>query len=179
MSLNRLFPRPQSPISTQRCSFSLFGLVGVPFVTIPTTQLDIPFTNIGANDSVLEHSPQYVPINKFKANLEHLIAMVHNSTSEYYSPDTRVLLLTPPPVGEAQRNADLASRNPPLKPDREWNNTKAYADAVIEIGKGKPRVGVVDMWEAIWVAAGEDVARLPEFLNDGLHLTVAGYQVSK
>lgn len=148
-------------------------------LTIPTTQLDISFTNIGANDSVLEHSPQYVPINKFKANLEHLIAMVHNSTSEYYSPHTRILLLTPPPVGEAQRNADLASRDPPRKPDREWNNTKAYADAVIEIGKGKPRVGVVDMWEAIWMAAGEDVTRLPEFLSDGLHLTVAGYQVSK
>jgi lysophospholipase L1-like esterase len=32
--------------------------------------------------------------------------------------------------------------------------------------------------EAIWGAAGQDVARLPEFLSDGLHLTVAGYQVS-
>ena len=108
-----------------------------------------------------------------------MIAMVHDSTSEYYSPHTRILLLTPPPVGEAQRNADLASRNPPRQPDREWNNTKAYADAVIEVGTGMPRVGVVNMWEAIWGAAGEDVARLPVFLSDGLHLTVAGYQVSK
>lgn len=86
--------------------------------------------------------------------------------------------MTPPPIGEAQRNADLASRDPPKKPDREWNNTKAYADVVIEVGKGKSRVEVVDIWEAIWTAAGEDVARLPEFLSDGLHLTVAGYQVS-
>jgi lysophospholipase L1-like esterase len=148
-------------------------------LTIPTTHLAISFIVIGANDSVLEHSPQYVPIDKFKANLEHLIAMVHDSTSEYYSPHTRILLLTPPPVGEAQRNADLASRNPPKQPDREWNNTKAYADAVKEVGKGKPKVGIVDIWEAIWGAAGKDVAGLPEFLSDGLHLTVAGYEVSK
>jgi hypothetical protein len=105
--------------------------------------------------------------------------MVHDSTSEYYSPHTRILLLTPPPVGEAQRNAELASRNPPKKPDREWNNTKAYADAVIEVGKGKPRVEVVDIWTSIWASAGKDVAGLHEFLSDGLHLTVASYQVSK
>ena len=147
-------------------------------LTAATTHLTFYFDIIGANDSVLEHSPQYVPIDTFKANLERLIAMVHDSTSEYYSPHTRVLLLTPPPVGEAQRNADLASRNPPRKPDREWNNTKAYADAVIEVGTGKPRVGVVDIWRAIWEAAGQDVARLPEFLHDGLHCSVAGYQVS-
>ena len=146
---------------------------------MPISYLDIYFTTEGANDSVLEHSPQYVPVDKFKANLEHLIAMVHDSTSEYYSPHTRILLLTPPPVGEAQRNADLASRNPPLKPDREWNNTKAYADAVIEVGKEKARVEVVDIWGAIWAAADKDVARLPEFLTDGLHLSVAGYRVSK
>jgi hypothetical protein len=113
----------------------------------PNDSLAVYFNIIGANDSVLEHSPQYVPIDKFKANLERMIAMVHDSTSEYYSPHTRILLLTPPPLGEAQRNADLASRNPPMKPDREWNNTKAYADAVIEVGKGKPKVGVVDIWK--------------------------------
>ena len=146
--------------------------------TTPTTHLAVYFNIIGANDSVLAHSPQYVPIDKFKANLERMIAMVHDSTSEYYSPHTRTLLLTPPPVGEAQRNGDLASRNPPRKPDREWNNTKDYANAVIEVGTGKPKVEVVDIWSAIWEAAGQDVARLPEFLKDGLHLTVAGYQVS-
>lgn len=30
VSLNRLFLRPQSHISTQKCNFSLFGLVGIP-----------------------------------------------------------------------------------------------------------------------------------------------------
>jgi isoamyl acetate esterase len=145
---------------------------------IPTTHLAVYFTVIGANDSVLEHSPQYVPIDKFKGNLEQLIAMVHDSTSKYYSPYTRILLLTPPPLGEVQRNADLASRNPPKKPDREWNNTKAYADIVIEVGKERDKVEVVDIWGAIWGAACEDVAKLPEFLSDGLHLTVSGYQVS-
>ena len=84
--------------------------------------------------------------------------------------------MTPPPIDSAQREADLRSRNPPVELDREFEVTRSYAQAVIQVGE-KTGVQVVDIWQAIWQAAGEKESGLPPLLNDGLHLTAAGYGV--
>lgn len=105
-----------------------------------------------------------------------MVRMVQSPDSEYYSPSTRILLFTPPPVNTHQRAADLRSRNPPLELDRRFEITKAYADAVKKVGKAEG-VAVLDVWTALYSVAGNDERQLEKFLNDGLHLNSAGYTV--
>lgn len=104
--------------------------------------------------------------------------MIKSPSSEHYSPETQILLITPPPVNTYQRGADLASRVPPLALDREFDITKAYADAVKDVGQSEG-VLVLDVWTAIFEAAGRDEKQLENFLEDGLHLNAAGYTASE
>jgi hypothetical protein len=103
--------------------------------------------------------------------------MPTSPTSPWYSPTTRVLLITAPPINAAQRDAEYAGRQPPLDPDRTHENTKAYAQAVVDIGK-KRGLAVADLWTALWKKAGETEAGLETLLPDGLHCNEASYTVS-
>lgn len=104
--------------------------------------------------------------------------MVKSPTSEYYSPKTHILLISPPPVNTYQRGADLASRDPPRACDREFGYTKLYAEAVVKTAQD---VGfaVADVWTVIWEAAGKDERALSAYLLDGLHLNERGYEVGR
>ena len=106
-----------------------------------------------------------------------MINMIKSPTSPYYSPTTRIILITPPPVNTFQRRADLESRVPPLSLDRYFEVTKAYAESVRKVARSED-VALVDVWTALWEAAGEDEKSLSKFLVDGLHLNEEGYRVS-
>lgn len=103
--------------------------------------------------------------------------MVKSPDSEHYSPWTRVILLTPPPVNTHQRLSDLQSRNPPLALDRLFETTRSYARAIQEIGE-EQETTVVDVWTSLWDAAGRNETSLSRYLTDGLHLNGAGYEVA-
>jgi isoamyl acetate esterase len=103
--------------------------------------------------------------------------MIKSPTSPYYSPTTRIILITPPPVNTFQRRADLESRQPPLTLDRDFEVTKAYAESVRKVAQSED-VALVDVWSALWEAGGKDEISLTKFLNDGLHLNAEGYRVS-
>ncbi|KAF9069700.1 SGNH hydrolase-type esterase domain-containing protein [Rhodocollybia butyracea] len=141
---------------------------------LPTVRLLLIW--FGANDSCIAPSPQYVPLVKFASNLKHLISLVQSPRSFYYSPKTRIILATPPPVNTYQRGADLAGRNPPIQLDREFENTKMYADTVKDIAH-EEEVAVVDIWTKLYEAAGREERSLSAFLTDGLHLNGAGYKL--
>jgi isoamyl acetate esterase len=117
-----------------------------------------------------------VPIEKFKANLERMVWMLHAPESEWYSPETRIILITPPPVNTHRRKADLESREPPQALDRLFDTTKEYAEVVKRVAQEKG-VGVVDAWTALWEGAGKDEHALKKYLSDGLHLSEDGYEV--
>lgn len=108
--------------------------------------------------------------------MKHLVQMVKSPTSAYYSPTTRIILITPPPVDTYQRRADLESRNPPIALDRLFSTTEAYAQAVKDVA-AEENVAVVDVWGPLWEAVGKEEKSLNKFLIDGLHLNEAGYQV--
>ncbi|KIJ68948.1 hypothetical protein HYDPIDRAFT_105485 [Hydnomerulius pinastri MD-312] len=132
-------------------------------------QLHVPKVQLltiwyGANDAAPPPSPQHVPRDRYKANLTHLVNMVKSPSSAYYSPDTRVILITPPPVNTYQW------------PGRVFNETKSYAEAVKEVG-AQIGVPVADVWTEIWEAAGRDEKSCENFLYDGLHLNGAGYEI--
>ncbi|KLT39356.1 SGNH hydrolase [Cutaneotrichosporon oleaginosum] len=138
----------------------------------------------GANDAVVEGGWQHVPLDRFRANLETLVERVRSPHSKWYSPQTRVVLVSCPPVVTADRHAaqmakwrEFGSKGAAPWPDRDPATTKKYAMATVELGKtlGVP---VLDVYHGICEAAGsekqEDLAR---FLYDGLHLNSEGYAV--
>lgn len=102
--------------------------------------------------------------------------MPTSPSSPWYSPRTRVILVTAPPVNATQRGGELASRNPPLAPDRTHETTKSYAQAVIDAGD-KLGVPVVDLWTALWKEAGETEQGLESLLPDGIHCNERSYSV--
>ncbi|KAK7054947.1 isoamyl acetate-hydrolyzing esterase [Paramarasmius palmivorus] len=130
----------------------------------------------GANDACIKPSPQHVPITKFISNLKRMVNMVQSPRSEYYSAETRIILVTPPPVNEYQRKEDLESRTPPKELDRLFDTTKEYAEAVKDVAR-EEEVAVVDIWTGLWDAAGREQQQLSRYLNDGLHLNAAGYGI--
>lgn len=60
--------------------------------------------------------------------------------------------------------------------ERDFETTKAYAQAVGDIGRAEG-IPVVDIWNAIFDAAGRKQEALGQFLWDGLHLNSSGYDV--
>ncbi|CCM03909.1 uncharacterized protein FIBRA_06060 [Fibroporia radiculosa] len=129
---------------------------------------------LGANDAATEGTPQYVPLPAYSANLAKLVRTVTDSASAHYSPVTRILLLTPPPVNTHQWAAHRAEQNQTL--DRNFEKTRTYAQAVRDVGK-QVGVPVVDLWTALWDACGHVEEQLSEYLSDGLHLTDRGYAI--
>lgn len=75
-----------------------------------------------------------------------------------------------------QREAELQAKEPAKLLDRTFETTRKYAEAVVGIGKGEG-IPVIDIWTALYDAAGKDERALSRFLYDGLHLNAAGYEV--
>ena len=131
----------------------------------------------GANDAMIPGEQQHVPLQQYKANLSKLVHMVRDPSSEYYSPETRIILFTPPPVNTIQWIEELRSRDPPKQElDRDFNVTRQYAKGVLEVGR-KEKVPVVDTWTLFYEAAGKEEKNLAKYLTDGLHLNAEAYKV--
>ena len=96
---------------------------------------------LGANDSTNPGEAQHVPLDDYKRNLQHLVRLVKDPKSTYYSPDTKIVMITPPPIIGALQQ----TRNPA--------NTKQYVEGCLEVGT-QENVPVVNLYEAIIEAAG-------------------------
>lgn len=105
-----------------------------------------------------------------------MIETLRSPTSEYYAPWTRIILITPPPIQASRRAQELAARDPPQEMDRSKENTERYVEACKEVAITH-KVPLVNVWDAIWQAAGNEDDNLGLFLSDGLHLTKEGYKV--
>ncbi|KAH6912959.1 GDSL Lipase/Acylhydrolase [Coprinopsis sp. MPI-PUGE-AT-0042] len=129
---------------------------------------------LGANDASLAPSPQHTAVTTFRANIEKMISMLHSPQSEWYMPNTCIILLTPPPINVHRE--EFNARNPPTTTVAKFDVSRAYADAVVSVAKERD-VGMVDVWTMIWEAAGRDEGALERYLPDGVHLSEAGYEV--
>src|SRR5258708_8711331 len=96
-----------------------------------------------------------------------MASMIRSPTSPYYSPRTRIILLTPPPVNPSQFPQGL---------NRTPKHARKYANGVKSIGE-ELDLPVVDVWSLFWGKAGEQEEGLMPLLSDGLHLTKGGYKV--
>ncbi|KAI0340206.1 SGNH hydrolase [Trametopsis cervina] len=131
----------------------------------------------GANDAVLAGEQQHVPLPEYSENLSKLVQMVKSPASEWYAPETRIVLFTPPPINTYQWVEFLKAGDIPRDTsDRTVENTRSYADAVIAVGQ-KEDVPVLDLYSIIWNAAGGEEKKLEAFLTDGLHLNEKSYKL--
>lgn len=112
---------------------------------------------------------------EFKTNLNKILDLLRSPESPNYSPETQFVLITPPPVDASTRTADLAQRDPPRSPDRDAERTRQFSEAVKEVAH-QSNLPVLDAWSLVDSAARND-GGLDKYLNDGLHLTAAGYGV--
>ncbi|KAI0725500.1 SGNH hydrolase [Fomitopsis betulina] len=161
--------QPSDPASAAQCFAKRDERTNLPTVRLLTIWL-------GANDAAQLPTRQHAPLERFHANLRILVRSITAPDSPRYSPETRVLLLTPPPVSETMWARRQAAKDPPRELDRRFEVTRTYADAVREVA-AEEGVHVVDVWTAIWNTAGEKDEGLKEYLSDGLHLTANGYKV--
>jgi len=122
---------------------------------------------LGANDATLSGDRQHVSYDQYLENIHTMASMIRSPTSPYYSPRTRIILLTPPPVNPSQFPQDL---------NRTPEHTKMYADGIKTVGE-ELDLPVVDVWSLFWIKAGEKEEGLTSLLSDGLHLTKEGYKI--
>lgn len=124
----------------------------------------------GANDAVHADRPQYVPLDRFRSNLRTIVNNVRDKDSKWYSPNTRIVIISCPPIIEAERQLgqlarwrEFGSKGEAPTLDRDVANTKAYAMAAVEVGK-ELGVPAVDLWTAVVTAAGgEEPEKLKPF----------------
>lgn len=128
----------------------------------------------GTNDAAPPPSSVHVPLVEYTANLKSLVAMARSTAC---TARARILLVTPPPVSEAQWSETGHDA-------RKAEVTREYAGAVADVVRelkggesGDEKVALVDMWTAVWKAAGETEEGLRPLLSDGLHFTPEGYRV--
>ncbi|KAJ2799096.1 isoamyl acetate-hydrolyzing esterase [Coemansia guatemalensis] len=100
----------------------------------------------GANDASLPFARQHIPLDEFSDNLRQMVTSLHDPSSVYYSPDTHILLITPPPVGDRMWEKDCKKHK--IRVDRKNAVTKTYADAVKMVAK-ESGLPYVDLWTAI------------------------------
>ncbi|KAI8577373.1 hypothetical protein K450DRAFT_273835 [Umbelopsis ramanniana AG] len=134
----------------------------------------------GANDSAKAGTFQYVPIDEYATNLSMMIKRI-----DQYSADTRIVVITTPPVNEDQWHKASEQGGPDLR--RSNTVTKAYAEAAKEVALAY-NVPCVDLWSEIMNLAQDGLKDgssdtishkrdLSEFMSDGLHLGTLGCQV--
>jgi len=115
------------------------------------------------------YAAHHVPISRFSANLVAMVRAIRDPVSPCYSPETKILLITPPPI-------HIPSMREDLQPTRTFDTTETYAEEVRNVGKLEG-VPVVDAWSDIWAAAREEKEAVKAFFTDGLHLNEVGYKV--
>lgn len=120
----------------------------------------------GANDSVLEGRPQHVSENDYGMHLADILQMVTSEDSEWYSPETKIILIGVTPIVEEDRHKGQLARwrefgckgaEPTL--DRDIRHTQEYRDTPgmllhVCFEDDEPPIVPLDAWGAIERAAG-------------------------
>ncbi|KAJ2891281.1 isoamyl acetate-hydrolyzing esterase [Coemansia aciculifera] len=120
---------------------------------------------LGSNDSLLPAHPRHVPIDEFEANIRSMVTTVAE-----LSPETKVILITPPSLGEklyATWDKDAF---------RNHATVKAYADVVRSIAS-ELSLPCADLWTAVETKTkeiGGEFDGYDSFSYDGGHFNAGG-----
>lgn len=135
----------------------------------PKTQLVTLW--LGANDAVLPNELQAVPLDRFKANLRAIVALVHERC-----PEASVVLITPTPFHPEGWLDERVRRGLTREHDRARERTSEYAEAVRQLGR-ELNLPVADAYTPV----DAEMRQLgPEkegtVFTDGLHLNSGAYK---
>ncbi|KAJ2774954.1 isoamyl acetate-hydrolyzing esterase [Coemansia nantahalensis] len=151
--------------------------------TFPTQEgkLQLCILFFGANDARLEGEGGHLPLEQYGDNLRYFVSLLRDPGSAHYSPDTRILIITPPPIGDKMIERITAQG---AQPQARNSVTGTYADMAISVARehGIPHV---DLYSAINDAAKTAAAQDPhgklegydQFLVEGIHLREKGYKL--
>ena len=125
--LNRGFSGYTAPMGYEVLQ-KFFPADNSPSIETPQVQLMTVF--FGANDACVPGHPQHVPLPTYISSLREII-----SYKGLNSHDTKIILITPPPVDEWQMGNN----------DRTAEHTAKYASACRNLGE-ELELPVLDLW---------------------------------
>ncbi|KAJ2440269.1 isoamyl acetate-hydrolyzing esterase [Coemansia sp. RSA 2440] len=134
----------------------------------------------GTNDSRVEWSEAYNPIDQYAEDLQYFITLLQDPDSEHYSPDARIMIITPPVVGDRKVQELAKSRN--TEPEWYNNRTQTYAAKAIEVAQAA-NVAYVDLHTGMEdvvaeyrknISSTDVLDGYDNYLIDGIHLNVNG-----
>ncbi|KAJ2851019.1 hypothetical protein IWW36_001446 [Coemansia brasiliensis] len=139
----------------------------------------------GTNDAAVSTWHQHNPIESFRDNLLYFVSLLRDPSSKHYSPSTKILFITPPPVGD--RMVEERAR---IEGETVFNQNalaRQYAQVVREVAN-EVNTPYVDLYEQIEALAkrsrtsaasdsGSQVVGFEgydSYLVDGIHLNKQG-----
>ncbi|KAJ2829087.1 isoamyl acetate-hydrolyzing esterase [Coemansia furcata] len=129
--------------------------------TMPSSSsspLRLLILGFGANDAVLEGSPQHVPLTLFAENLRYIVSLLRSPESDHYSPHTRILFVTPPALGDRMHMESLRKRG--LASTHKNEITRMYAETVCRVAQ-ELNLPCVDLWTAMEAMVTKTTDRAP------------------
>ncbi|KAJ1752804.1 isoamyl acetate-hydrolyzing esterase [Coemansia sp. RSA 1821] len=139
----------------------------------------------GTNDATISSWHQHTPIEKFRENLLYFVSLLRDPNSKHYSPSTKILFITPPPVGDrmVKEKAKIEGR----WPFNRNSLARQYAQVVREVAS-KVNAPYVDLYAKIEALAKRDRENATannegnavdfegydNYLVDGIHLNRLG-----
>ncbi|KAJ1752805.1 isoamyl acetate-hydrolyzing esterase [Coemansia sp. RSA 989] len=128
---------------------------------------------------------KHTPIEKFRDNLLYFVSLLRDPSSKHYSPSTKILFITPPPVGDrmVKEKAKIEGENVVNKNER----ARKYAQMVKRVAN-EVNTPYVDLYGKIeeLVKKNQSTAKDTQtvdfegydgYLADGIHLNSAGNRV--
>ncbi|KAJ2207302.1 isoamyl acetate-hydrolyzing esterase, partial [Coemansia sp. RSA 518] len=122
----------------------------------------------------------YNPIDQYAEDLQYFITLLQDPDSEHYSPDARIMIITPPVVGDRKIQELAKSRN--TEPEWYNNRTQTYAAKAIEVAQAA-NVAYVDLHTGMEdvvaeyrknISSTDVLDGYDNYLIDGIHLNVNG-----
>jgi lysophospholipase L1-like esterase len=99
-----------------------------------------------------------------------MINVIKDPNSPYHSPETRILLITPPPVEEEARMKHKGFK------DRKSEITAKYAQACVDLAN-ELNVPVLNSWKLMTDKVTTTNMTLNDLLSDGIHFSSLGNEV--
>ncbi|OLY80249.1 Isoamyl acetate-hydrolyzing esterase 1-like protein [Smittium mucronatum] len=98
----------------------------------------------GAIDASFPGTPSHVPLEEYQRNLLKMVDLLRNPKSKKFSPKTRILLVSPPPISDVM----LKKASAEIGKDCTFSNesTKKYSEAAVEFGN-KYGIPTINTWD--------------------------------
>ncbi|EDN06058.1 predicted protein [Histoplasma mississippiense (nom. inval.)] len=121
----------------------------------------VDVVNEGANDACLLSSGPYVPLPEFEEHIRHYVNSILDHPG---AQNTKIILITPPPVDVPSSEMDSADDLPEVaevmqsiaklsRGYKTWASKRLFAEKIVEIGREferqTDRVAVLDFWTAV------------------------------